>query len=86
MTKYKKKFFEILSDDTYGICPAPTTSDDAIQILTDYLLGEDFYIGMPMSQEQANTEIVTLILKKYSKEFRKDIVRANKEYKKKVVK
>lgn len=72
MTDNKKKLFKILSDETYGLCPAPLSANDAIQILTDYLLGEDFYISMPLSQEQANTEIVERILKKYSKDYIKD--------------
>ena len=72
MNKHKKKLFEILSDTTYGICPAPMSADMALQILTTYLLGENFYIVMPLSPEQANTEIVATILDKYSKEYRKD--------------
>lgn len=79
MTKYKKKLFEILSDDTYGLCPAPMSSYIALQILIDYLLGEDFYIAMPLSQEQANTEIVATILEKYSKDYRKDRKRFDKK-------
>ena len=72
MTDNKKKLFDILSDETYGICPAPMSAEVAIQILTDYLLGEDFYIPMPLSPRQANTEIVAAILEKYSKEYNKD--------------
>lgn len=72
MTDNKKKLFEILSDEKYGICPAPMSAAVALQILTDYLLGEDFYISMPLSQEQANTEIVERILKKYSRDYIKD--------------
>lgn len=72
MTDNKKKLFDILSDETYGICPAPMSAEVALQILTDYLLGEDFYISMPLSPRQANTEIVAAILKKYSKEYNKD--------------
>jgi len=68
----KKVLFERLSDDTFGMCPAPMSADLALQILKDYLLGEDFYIVMPSPQEQANTIIVATILQKYSKEYRKD--------------
>lgn len=69
----KEKFFEILKDDTYGICPAPTDEKLALQVLVDYLLGEDWYIAIPISQDQANTCIVDEILRKYSKQYRKDI-------------
>lgn len=72
MIESKKLLFERLCDDTFGICPAPMTAELALQILTDYLLGEDFYITMPLSQEQANTEIVATILQRYSREYRKD--------------
>lgn len=79
MNTYKEKLFEVLSDDTYGVCPAPMSADVALQILTVYLLGENFYVVMPVSQEQANTEIVAAILEKYSKEYRKDRKRFTNE-------
>ena len=72
MSECKKKLFERLSDDTFGMCPAPMSADLALQILTEYLLGEEFYIVVPVPQEQANTIIVETILRKYSKEYRKD--------------
>lgn len=81
MSKHKKKLFEILKNDTYGLCPAPMSSIDAIDILTEYLLGEDFYIAMPLNREQANTSIVYQILMQYSKKFRKDFKRFKKELK-----
>ena len=73
MNDSKTRFFEILKDDTYGLCPAPTDEKLAIQVLADYLLGEDWCVAMPMSQDQANTCIVDAILSKYSKQYRKDI-------------
>ena len=79
MTEYKKKLFEVLSDNTYGLCPAPMSSDVALQILVDYLLGEKFYIVMPLSQEQANTEIVAAILDRYSQGYKKDRKKFMKE-------
>jgi hypothetical protein len=54
----------------------------AINTLCDYLLGGDFYITDPVSQEQANTLIVYNILKHYSKEFRTDLKRRIKDAKK----
>ena len=42
-------------------------------------MGENFYIVMPLSQEQANTEIVAAILDKYSKEYKKDRKKFMKE-------
>jgi hypothetical protein len=55
-----------------NICPPPLNAQLAIDFLKDYLLGEDWYVVMPISTEQANTEIVHAILKKYSKKCRKE--------------
>lgn len=78
MNKNKESFFNILSDDTYGICPSPTSPLLALEVLCDYLLGEDWYVSIPMSQDQINTCIVDDILKKYSREYRKDIKKFQK--------
>lgn len=55
-----------------NICPPPLNAQLAVDFLKDYLLGEDWYVVMPISTEQANTEIVHAILKKYSKKYRKE--------------
>lgn len=68
----KSEFFNILEDDSYGICCAPTDPQLAVEVLCDYLLGEDWYVNMPMSQDQINTCIVDSILNKYSRQYRKD--------------
>lgn len=75
MTENKQKLFEIFENSDYGLMPAPMPAQFAINILCDYLLGEDFYITDPVSQEQANTLIIYNILKHYSKEFRTDLKR-----------
>ena len=67
-----KEYFEkVVTDKSYGLCAAPLNAQTAINILCDYLLGEDFYIAMPMNAEQCNTVIVDNILSKYSKEYKK---------------
>ena len=41
--KYNKSFEtmkNVLEDTTYGIYPAPLKAQDALNILTDYLLGD----------------------------------------------
>jgi hypothetical protein len=48
----------------YGICPPPTTSEEAFKILTNYFLGEDWFTTLPAGQEQVNTEIIVAILEK----------------------
>lgn len=58
--------------DADNMCPPPLDAQQAITFLKDYLLGEDWYSTMPMSTKQINTEIVGLILEKYSKRYRKE--------------
>lgn len=69
-SKNKDDFDRIIKDNTYGF-PAPIDQQQAINILSDYLLGEDFYIEDPLPNCQADTIIVQQILLKYSKEYRK---------------
>ena len=82
MTENKEKLFGIFENSDYGLMPAPMSVQFAINTLCDYLLGDDFYITDPVSQEQANTLIVYNILKHYSKEFRTDLKRRIKDAKK----
>lgn len=51
--------------------PPPMDAQMAINELCRHLLGEDWYVSMPMSTEQINTEIVYEIERKYSKKKRK---------------
>lgn len=55
-----------------GLCDPPLDAQKALQFLTDYLLGENWYVAMSESTEQVNSVIVWEILNKYSKEFRKE--------------
>lgn len=61
-----------IEDTTYGLCPAPMDAQEALNILTSYLLGDDWYITGSMNVEQANACVVEQILDKYSKKWRKD--------------
>ena len=82
MTENKQTLFEIFENSDYGLFPAPMSAQFAINILCDYLLGDDFYIADPVSQEQANTLVIFNILKHYSKEFRTDLTRRIKDVQK----
>lgn len=82
-SKNKDDFDKIIADDSYGIFPAPTDAQQAINILCDYLLGEDYYIVDPLPNCQANTIIVQQILFKYSPEYRKRFRKLKREYNKK---
>lgn len=70
-----ERFVKILEDDTYGMFPAPTNGNFAINLLVPYLLGDDYYIVDPVGVEQGNTIIVHDILLKHSRRYRKDIAR-----------
>lgn len=69
-----KKFTDWLEDDSKdcGIMSPPLEPQLALEFLKDYLLGEDWYVVDPMSTSQGNTNIVFEILRKHSKEFRKE--------------
>lgn len=58
-----------------GLCDPPLDAQKALNFLTDYLLGEDWYVVMPESQKQVNSAIVWDILYKYSSEFNKELKR-----------
>jgi uncharacterized protein YggU (UPF0235/DUF167 family) len=61
-----KEFCESKANDpNVNIFPKPTTSDEAIDILADTILGTDWYISYPCRRGQANTEVVAAILKEY---------------------
>lgn len=58
--------------------PPPIDSNLALKFLKDYLLGEDWYVAYSAPSSQINTEIVYSILKSYSKKFRKELKREEK--------
>lgn len=72
MAKPSEQFFEIIDDESYGILPAPTEAQLAVNVLQEYLLGEDYYIVDPLPNCQANTILVHDILLKYSRRYRKE--------------
>lgn len=41
-----------------GKCPQPMNADTAIDELTNFFLGEDWYVTMPIGREQVISEIV----------------------------
>jgi hypothetical protein len=51
------------SEKDYGMCPPPINAQDGLNILINHFLGEDWYVTMPISQEQVNTEAIYTILK-----------------------
>ena len=67
-------FTDWLENDSVdcGIMSPPMEDKKALEFLTHYLLGENWYVVGPISPKQVNTNIVHEILWKYSKQFRKE--------------
>jgi hypothetical protein len=64
------KFSKILlekNDKDYGLCPPPINAQEGLNILIEHFLGEDWFVTMPMCQEQVNTAAIYTILNKYQK-------------------
>lgn len=73
--KYNEDFEPMktnIEDTTYGLCPAPMDANVALKILISYLLGDNWYVAMPMSQAQCNACAAEQILDKYSRKWKKD--------------
>jgi hypothetical protein len=70
------KFLDWLNNQDralYGIFGPPLNAQLAVDILCEYLLGEDWYCINPQSSEQCNTKVVFEILYKHSKRFRQEV-------------
>ena len=67
-------FTDWLENDSIdcGIMSPPMEAEKALSFLTDYLLGENWYVVDTISPKQVNTNIVHEILWKYSKQYRKE--------------
>lgn len=73
--KYNKGFKplkENICTTDYGLLPAPMEAQQALDILTSYLLGDDWYYAGSCNVEQCNAIVVEQILDKYSKKWRRD--------------
>ena len=73
--KYNKGFEPMkdnICDMSYGMFPAPMDAQQALDILTSYLLGDGWYFAGSCNVEQCNAIVVEQILDKYSKKWRKD--------------
>ena len=62
-----------------GLMSPPMEDKKALEFLTDYLLGENWYVVDPLSPTQVNTNRVHEILWKYSKRYRKEYKQYRKQ-------
>lgn len=65
--------------ESTDLCPPELEYKDAIKFLKNYLLGEDWYFVMSVNGKQGNVYIVSEILYKYSKKYRKECRKRQKE-------
>lgn len=70
--KYKNR------EDKDNIFGVGISDCDFRHFIIKYLLGEDWYVTDPISQEQVNEIALCEILKKYSKHFRKEFKKHKK--------
>lgn len=73
--KYNKSFEAMkdnVCDTSYGLCPPPMSAQEALDILTSYLLDDNWYTALSINTEQCNAIITEQILDKYSKKWKKD--------------
>lgn len=73
--KYNKGFETLkdnICDTSCGLYPAPMEAQEALDILTSYLLGDAWYVVDPLNTKQVNAIVVEQILDKYSKKWKKD--------------
>ena len=54
------------NDPEENIYPKPMTDAEFVRLVTDYLLGEDWYIADPVSPDQANVYIAAAIIEKFN--------------------
>ena len=66
-TDIKKRILSLCKSGDYGIMPPPMDAQTALNEICNHLLGEDWYVTTPISQEQVNTEIVYAIERKYKR-------------------
>jgi hypothetical protein len=65
-----EKFMDSLLKESkvdYGLCPPPITAEKGLNILIEHFLGVEWYVNIPLSQEQCYTQAIYEILEKTKK-------------------
>lgn len=63
----RERLFKLCKEGDYGICPPPMDAQTALNEISKHLLGENWCVNIPISQEQVNTEIVFAIEERYKR-------------------
>lgn len=70
-----ERLYQLSDKKDYGICPSATDAQVAFNELAKFFLGDDFYISLPISNAQCNTELLYEIETRYKKcRLRKKII------------
>lgn len=64
-----------------NIFPEPITAEQALEVLQNFFLGEDFCIVDPVSPRQANVYVVDAILNKFPRKYKKFCKKNNWKFK-----
>lgn len=64
---------ELKRKDKGNIYCTGITDEEFITFITEYLLGDDWYVTDPLGHNQVNQIALEKILNKYSKKFRKEL-------------
>lgn len=62
--EFRKEVLKSSKED-YGICPPPIDAQYGLDILIDHFLGKNWYVALPLPQQQVNAEAVYEILRQY---------------------
>ena len=65
----KKRVLALAKDVDCGILSPPMDAQVAINELRRYFLGDEWYVPLPLNQEQVNTEIVYAIECQYRRRY-----------------
>lgn len=82
-SRYIREFVERLygfqQENPDELCPPETDLQLVVNCLKDALLGVNWYLVLPVSTKQINTEILCEILREYSGEYRKLVEESRKK-------
>lgn len=62
---------DFLNYKDHNLFPEPITEKQALEVLQNFFLGEDFYIVDSVSPGQANVYIVDAIMSKFPRQYKK---------------
>ena len=62
---------DFLKFENGNLIPNPVSAQECLDVLTEFFLGEDYYIALSCNQGQANAIITEEILSKFPRKYKK---------------